>query len=404
MISHSSYRWFLLASTAVVVAAVAVCPADEFLLKNGGRVEGTWLNSQADSPTQYLVRTDEGINIALAVDAVQQVNQPSESERLYKRYLPSMKDTADDNWKMAVWCEKAQLADQRQLHLEAVLHFNENHEEARRALGYRLVDGRWIRPDDLRREQGFVKDGANWRLPQDVQIEEKRKAAELAERQWHQQLKKLRSWLGGRRHDDALAAIKQIDDPLAADALAEFVTREQDDDVRRLFIEALGRLRTGKATQALVETALRHSVEESRQLAIDQLENYAAKPAAVVFVQALGSKDNALVKRAAEGLQRLADPDVIPQLIDALVTVHRVPINAGQEGRLGASFGNTGAGGLSVGGKAKYANRPVQNREVLEALLQVVEEPVNFQYNQQAWKDWYSKKQLPPEQFSLRRR
>jgi hypothetical protein len=53
-------------------------------------------------------------------------------------------DTADAQQRQALWCDSHGLWDEAKHHWEAVLRLDPRHEVARRRLGYRLRDGRWI--------------------------------------------------------------------------------------------------------------------------------------------------------------------------------------------------------------------------------------------------------------------
>ena len=68
----------------------------------------------------------------------------------------------------------------------------------------------------------------------------------------------------------------------------------------------------------------------------------------VPYVQALRSKDNVIVNRAAEALGTIGDPEAISPLIDALVTTHKYliqPAGGGGPGEITAGFG-TGGGDI----------------------------------------------------------
>ncbi len=61
---------------------------------------------------------------------------------------------------------------------------------ARMALGYAQIDGRWVQPDQYKQEQGYVRYKGNWLLPQEVEIAEKKRKDDLAQKQWYASLKR----------------------------------------------------------------------------------------------------------------------------------------------------------------------------------------------------------------------
>ena len=154
--------------------------ADIFLLKQGGRVEGTWLNRSDEPPESYRVRTQEGSEIELLASSVKRVVEASPAERRYEALLPRMPATADGNWRMAQWCRKQNLMQLRIRHLEAVIELDPDHAEARRALGFTIKNGQWARPDDVMRARGYVRYDGKWYLPQEVDAAKAQDAAHEA--------------------------------------------------------------------------------------------------------------------------------------------------------------------------------------------------------------------------------
>ena len=81
--------------------------------------------------------------------------------------------------------------------------------------------------------------------------------------------------------------------------------------------------------------------------ALDYLMQMNVPRSIVPFVEALRSKDNVIVNRAAEALGVLGDPEAISPLIDALRTKHKFQVSSGAGTT--ATFSNSG-GGFSSGG------------------------------------------------------
>ena len=126
------------------------------------------------------------------------------------------------------------------------------------------------------------------------------------------------------------------------------------------------------------------------------------------FMERLGSSKVAMVQRAAVALGRLGDERAVSALIDALVTEHKVKVGGGNPGSVGVGFGRSSSGdaglnSFSAGGRAKIVTIASENREVLDALVSLTD-PANysFQYDEVAWRQWYSSQSTPGE-IDLRR-
>ena len=68
---------FCVRAVPLSAADSAVGRAEVFVLKSGGRIEGEHLNPQRTPGQAYLLRTGEGIRLALAEGAVQRVDRPN---------------------------------------------------------------------------------------------------------------------------------------------------------------------------------------------------------------------------------------------------------------------------------------------------------------------------------------
>ncbi len=397
-------------ATALVVATlIASVPSqsargDRLLLRNGGTVEGTLLREpDAQGNKDYIVRTDEGILVKLSRSAVRKVEQPDAAQREYQQRLQTLPDTADGHWQMAQWCQDHQLQSARTLHLQQVLRHDPDHEQARRALGYNKIDGRWVMADQWMRQQGYQRYRGAWRTAQQIAIMERQREWELGEKQWRRQLKTWRSWLGGRRHAEALERLRTVDDPQAVTGLAELLQDEPDERLREMYVDVLARIGGGQATGALAAAALDDPDLEVRLRAIDHLKKIGSDRVLPIFVAALAGNDNRRINRAAVALGRLEDPDAILPLIGALVTRHESIVQPPSSIRPSfgsSSDGSSGIGGLNVGGGPKKVVRHLQNKSVLDALVRLTGK--NFRFSEQDWRAWYARQQTPPS-INLRR-
>ncbi len=379
--------------------------ADLLILKTGGRLEGVLANPDQDPRTEYIIRLDTGGEVTLAADQVEQFLPTSEAQRRYKALLKRMPPTADGNWRMSEWCGDKGLKDERKLHLEKVLEFDPNHAQARRALGYSFLGGEWVRQADYMRRRGYELYQGRWRLLQDIELDQKREREDLAIKEWTKNIKRWRGWLGKKYDAQGWENILAIEDPLAAASIAGLLQDEADPRVIQTYIRVLGKLRTPVATRSLIQVVLGPAPDELRQLALDQLENYGADTAIDAFIIKLESPENLVIRRAALGLIRLQHERAIRPLIDALVTEHKIQLG-GNSDQISTAFNGSGSGGtggigFGSGGGPKVVIKQVQNREVLDALLQVAD-GANYQFDQVAWLNWYIYRNAP-KTSSLRR-
>jgi hypothetical protein len=386
-----------------------IAVADEFILNTGGRIVGELLNPDESPRTKYVVKTDSGGVMTLSAAQVKEVHAKSEVERRYDAVLPKMPHTADGNWIIAEWCKKIGLTKKRALHLEQVLKYDPDHVDARHALGYSRVGGKWMKAREFRERQGYVLYKGSWRLKQDVEVDQRDRRTDLAQKEWTRKVRMWRSWLGSRtarRVEEARAEFRDLDNPLAAKGIGELLEDEEYYELKRLFIDVLERLGSS-GDGSLAECAMKDKDRRIRELCWDVLADRPTPSARIVseLMKGLKSKDNHIVNMSAIGLGKLQDPESILPLIDALVTEHKFK-TGGSGGNISPTFGSSSdgssTGGLSAGARPRYVTRQLENREVLTALVAITE-GANFQFNQDAWKRWYAEAQTPPDLITLRR-
>lgn len=385
--------WF---SFLFVLGFAAVAAGEVFVLENGGRITGDLTNPNEIPREKYVVRTSEGTVVTLDRRQVKQILRPRPEELEYEKLWPRCPDTVEGQWKMAEWCSERLLLEQRQKHLRRILELDPNHEQARRALGYSQIDGRWMTQEEVMTSRGYVRHGGKWVLPQEKQLEEEQRSIELAEKDWMQKLERWLSAGGGDKGREAYQAIAAIDDPFAVKALGQALKSDPRDPVRILVIEVLAKIGTVLATQALAACAIEDPVEEVRLTALDYLKQKDNPAAVDHFIGRLRSKENVEVNRAATALKAMNNPTAIGPLIDALVTTHKRQIGGGGggPGQISTTFTPSGPGGLSVGNRPKIVTLQVSNRAVLDALVSLT--GVNFQFDKAKWKAWDAARRRQP--------
>lgn len=395
------------ASSAALLCSAAA--ADVFVLSNEGRIEGELLNPDESPRKVYRIRTPFGGEVSFDREEVVEVIRQSDREAEYEHIRPTYPDTVEGQWALAEWCRERYMSDQRETHLQRVIELDPDHLEARRALGFRQIDGRWVTQEQLNTERGLVRYKGRWMLPHEVDIAEKRRKVDLAEKEWMRRLKQWRDWLDSARADEAVNAIRSIDDPHAVKGLQMRLQNEANENVRRLYLNALANIGDPRARAILVEAALKSNDEETRLTALDHLVEEHDPGVVSQFVGALKHADNKIVNRAGVALGRLNDPAAIPPLVDALVTTHKFEQTSGSPGGISAGFSSGGGtsslgtgspGGLSFGQQKVVVNVPMQNPAVLDALIRLTR--VNFDYDQKRWNHWLAT-QRRPESVDVRR-
>jgi len=375
---------------------------DSFILKTGGRVEGVLHNSDQSPRQQFIIRTSKGSQITLAAHQVDEVIRKTASETHYENIVMKVRDVAKDHWKMAEWCQENQLHRQREFHLERIVALEHDHAEARRALGFTLRNGKWIRPKEWMKAHGYIHHKGAWRTRQDVALQRDREEYQLAQKDYRRKLKIWRGWIGRRRDQQARGNFQEINDPRASWGLAKLLETEQDPRLRHVFVDALGRSGGPDATNALIRHALEDPSEAIRDQCLTKLKIDGSQAAVRTMINVLRHKSNVKVNRAATGLSRLQNLSAVLPLIQALETNHRFVIK-GRDGGINPSFGNGGAGGggLTIGDSGtKIIKKKFRNHNVLTALVELTGK--NFNFDLERWLHWYTEKEAPPR-ATLRR-
>ena len=222
------------------------------MLKSGGRLEGELLNADRAAGQPYLLRTEEGVRLALPEGGVQRVIIKTDLDKQYEALAAEKSaNTETGQWALAEWCREAGMLDERKRHLAAVIARILSHAEARKALGYQKFGSRWLTQDEYMQSQGYQRYKGSWRLKQEVEIESRERQNELASKQWR---KDIRRWFeqlvaGGRHADTAARELAKVDDPLATPALAEILADGKESRaIRKQCLEMLAKLPPGLAT------------------------------------------------------------------------------------------------------------------------------------------------------------
>lgn len=391
-----------LACVAGMAIATAASPsrADALQLKTGGRLIGRILNPEEAPRESWQIETLSGGLVALEVHQVTEPVFQSPEELEYERRAAACADTPDDLWKLAEWCRENKLDEERTALLERILQLDTDHADARHALGYSQFRGEWKTQRQAMEEQGYVMYKGRWRLPQEVELLKRKESQNLAEKEWFQKLKILRSRLDGEQGEAARRELLSIDTPDAVPALAQALEEDPRRPARVLYAESLGHINAPSAHAVLAERAMTDPDEEVRLSCLDQLRGKDLPDVVAFFVKRLSSKDNREVNLAGVALRHVHNTSAIHPLIDALVTTHKFQITASPAGSMSTSFNSAGGGGLSMNEKPKIIKRNIPNQAVLDALVAIT--GMNFSFDAVAWNAWYAAASKRPD-FDARR-
>ncbi|MEN6405520.1 MAG: HEAT repeat domain-containing protein [Thermoguttaceae bacterium] len=401
-------RLWLSTVAALMMASVAQAASGEvFVLSNGGRIVGQWLNRDQLPRRHYSIQLAEGATVSIDAKEVKKVLPLKPDEVEYECIAPTYADTAEAQWALAQWCREHRLTKQREVHLQRVIELDPEHVLARRALGYNKVEGQWITHDDLMIQRGYIKYKGQWKAKQQIEVAEKKKKQEAEEQEWFLKVKRWCGWLGGNRDQQARDNLLAIDNPAAIRALTVALEKEEDSSVRRLLVESLAKIDTLESVKSLAASAVDDRSDDVRSKCLDLLEKKKRPEATAYFISRLRDKksDNPTVNRAAECLGRMKDPTSIEPLIESLVTAHKFKVaKPGGDNSTSAAFGKGpggGSSGLSAGGGPTIIRRFFSNQSALDALVGMT--GVNFNFDQQAWRYWYASQKKSPDAANTRR-
>jgi hypothetical protein len=364
-----------------------------FELFNKGRIEGERVGTEVvDGKTFYVIKSVAGAVIRISAEKVSGEVKKSEAELWYEAWLPKIPDTVEGHLTMSRECKERGLNFQKDHHLLQVVRIDPDNEEARRALGFGQIDGKWVRVDIFRRQNGYIRHKGKWWVPQDLAIEREKEAVEKEQAEWSRKIRLLKKIVkrGADETPQAIAELRSIRDPMAIEAMAELAA-ERKEDFRKLFMKNLAEIGTPPALSPLVKIVLLEDNNEIREYAIDLVGDSDSEWAASALTSGLKSKDNRHVLRAAKTLALLKNPNVIPELIDALHTKHTVTLTSGGNFNLG--FSNSGNSGFNAGASKKTIEKTAQNVLVRDALIATTNR--NFGYSEVDWKAWYQSVQSP---------
>ncbi len=162
-------------------------------------------------------------------------------------------ETADGQWKLALWCEENGLKPEATAHLAAVVRLDPSREAAWKRLGCKRHDGRWLNDAAIAAEKA------------DAETQEK------ADKKWRPALEKFRAALRDRgKRAEAEASLADVTDPRAVRWVwATFATGGTSSQA--IAVRVLGQIDSAGASRALASLAVFAESPEARREATETI-------------------------------------------------------------------------------------------------------------------------------------
>ncbi len=245
-------------------------------------------------------------------------------------------DSADAQWKLALWCEENGLRAEATAHLTAVVRLDPSRENAWKRLGCKKHEGRWLNDRAIALEKADAE------------------AQKAADKKWKPLLEKYRDALRGRdqaKRDEAEKALDELADPRAVKFVwSAFATSGPWG--QPIAVRVLGQVDAPAASRALAVLSVLGETSETRRAATETLKlrdprEYAGLLVALIRdeikyevrpVNGPGSPGVLLVQGKQFDVRRLYSPPSVPEQLAQL-----------------AQWGEIGPDGMPV---LRYNSRP----------------------------------------------
>jgi tetratricopeptide (TPR) repeat protein len=369
-------------------------------LRRGGRLPGRIV--EYEPIDGFAVRVNAGLTLGISDNEIRRIRDNDEAMRAYRQRLAQLDDEPQAHYLIHRWCSSQGLYDQMQRHLERCIELDPNHSDARAALGYTRHKNRWVKIDSLFRSRGMVRDGGKWRTAEEVvQLEQ----SEQLEQSRIDAKKQIAAWKKQARRDtpagrDARAQLAQINDPAFDVAVIEEFRAAVEAGARRdqlFWLEILGRLNTPVCRDTIIQASMDAPSQSVRERCYELLEGEHKYRAIAYYLSHLQSSDNEQINRAASALSYLNDPEIVLALVRALRTEHSIIFQPGAGMNVGMNRSTGNLGSFTAGGNKPVRKTVVkENPDVLTALLEVIPDDVNFQYDEAEWLRYLAAKKAPP--------
>lgn len=168
---------------AIVVIALAAAPvfADEVYLKGGGRFSGEIVEQTEDSVTVDI----GGGYLSVPMSTVVRIEEGVSPLAEYRERAAGIPSGDAEAWReLARWATSKTLSSQSWEAYSQVVAILPDDDEANRALGRVLLNGKWVTEEESYRARGYIEFERQWMTPGERQaILAERQAREQADRQ-----------------------------------------------------------------------------------------------------------------------------------------------------------------------------------------------------------------------------
>ena len=378
---------------------------DRLALKSGTEIRGKILKPEIveDGRKYILFRTENGGVLKLEMGKVvirSYSADPVESE--YHSKLDQLPDDTDSHWTMYQWLSRqkggsVRYKNQREYHLRRIIELDPTDEKALNLLDFQNLDGQWIEKDLLHAYHGYVSEGGKWMPQLQQQVNQRAEERRQSEGDLNSELKRWQRYVLDKESPTVVE--KKLRNIVQNDVrqLDRMMTGEKRPEVRKLFVDTIGRRSSTYAQSLLVKYAMMDSDDNVRERAISMLQQDRYNPQGTTNIIAsyLKSPENRIVRRAGRLIGIIAADNGPFYLQQVLVTKHKMS-TGNQSGRTQGSFSNTGElQSFGTGGGPTHKVVDVQNQEVLDALRTYSGR--DFGFDVAAWKEWYIQNHVSTE-------
>jgi hypothetical protein len=244
----------------VLLGLSAVASADDLHFKDGRVLSGRVTKESG----RYAV-VDRDRKHAVPESEVDRVEKkPCFMDEYESRLASVSKTDADALYGFGAWLQENAWAGRARVVFEQVIELDPDHRDARRALGYRLYEGAWVSPDELKRREGLVEFEGHWYTAHDLRVIQKEIEANEEFREALRQQRAITEKLGEmlpkfatfekKKRSEAYSEMLRYADEINSPLLRKFA-----DDTRAYYdgmATALCRRMKTKAQVSLTETEL----------------------------------------------------------------------------------------------------------------------------------------------------
>jgi len=153
--------------TLLILVVPGLLGADSVYLKNGSRFSGRILEQTTE---KVVIDFGDG-TIGLSMDQVETIEKGASPLDEFDARAKKLGAQDVEGWRnLGLWASSKGLSAQSRAAYKRVLALAPDDAEAREALGFVRVDGRWVTEEESYRARGYVKVDGEWMTPAEAQL------------------------------------------------------------------------------------------------------------------------------------------------------------------------------------------------------------------------------------------